>query len=179
MKFFFDLLPVLLFFVVYKVGGIYAATAAAIAASGAQLGWALLRRRRADPMQWVTLAIIGVFGGATLVLRDPTFIKWKPTVLYWLFAVVLFTSATVFKRNLLEAMMKGQIGLPAGVWRTLNLAWATFFAALGAANLYVAFHYAESTWVNFKAFGTTGLLLAFALAQGLFLARHVEEKGEG
>jgi intracellular septation protein len=179
MKFFFDLLPVLLFFAVYKVGGIYAATGAAIAAACSQIGWALVRHRRAEPMQWVSLGVIVVFGGATLVLRDTTFIKWKPTVLYWLFAVVLVTSATVFKRNLLEAMMKNQIGLPPAVWRNLNLAWATFFAALGAANLYVAFHYRESTWVNFKAFGTTGLLLAFALAQGVFLARHVEEKEQG
>lgn len=179
MKFFFDLLPVLLFFVAYKAAGIYPATGVAIAASVAQILWCLFRGRRVEPMQWVSLGVIAVFGGATLVLRDATFIKWKPTVLYWCFASALLASATLFKRNLLQLMMKGQIELPPSAWRNLNLAWAAFFAALGGANLYVAFHYTESTWVNFKAFGTTGLLLAFALAQGVFLARHLEEKEPG
>ena len=176
MKLLFDFLPILLFFAAYKVQGIYAATAVAIAASAAQIAWVLLRRRRVEPVQWVGLAVIAVFGGATLLLRDPTFIKWKPTVLYWLFSSVLFVSATFFDRNLIAALMRAQITLPPAVWRNLNLGWVGFFAALGGANLFVAYRFPESTWVNFKAFGTTALLLVFALAQGLVLQRYAEEK---
>lgn len=179
MKILFDFLPLVLFFAAYRLGGIYAATGVAMAASAAQIAWNLALRRRVEPVQWVGLAVIAVFGGATLLLHNPTFIKWKPTVLYWCFAAALLGSAKVFKRNLLEAMMKSQLTLPPAVWRNLNLAWALFFVALGIANLYVAFRFAEATWVNFKAFGTTGLLLAFALGQGVFLARHMEEKEPG
>jgi intracellular septation protein len=179
MKLFFEFFPFVLFFAAYKFKGIYFATATAIAAIAAQIAWSLLRRRNPPATQWASLAIIAVFGGATLVLRDPTFIKWKPTVLYWLFAVVLFVSATFFDRNLIAAMMRGQLTLPAAVWRNLNLGWASFFGALGGLNLFVAYRFSEGTWVNFKVFGTTGLLLAFALVQGLVLSRYAEEDESG
>ena len=109
MKFLFDLFPVILFFVAFKVQGIYAATAVAIAASFAQIGWLWLRRRKIDAMLWVSLAIIVVFGSATLLLHDETFIKWKPTVLYWMFALVLSVSAVFFRKNLIRTMMGEQI----------------------------------------------------------------------
>jgi intracellular septation protein len=176
MKFLFDLFPVILFFVAFKLQGIYAATAVAIAASFAQIGWLWLRGRKIDNMLWVSLAIIVVFGGATLLLHDETFIKWKPTVLYWLFASVLSVSALVFRKNLIRAMLGEQIQLPEPAWSKLNFSWVGFFACMGFLNLYVAFNFPTDTWVNFKLFGGMGLMLAFVIGQGLFLAKYVEQK---
>jgi intracellular septation protein len=152
------------------------ATAVAIAASVAQIGWLWLRRRKIDAMLWVSLAIIVVFGGATLLLHDETFIKWKPTVLYWMFASVLSVSALFFRKNLIRAMLGEQIQLPDPAWNKLNFSWAGFFAGMGFLNLYVAFNFSTDTWVDFKLFGGMGLMLAFVIAQGLFLAKYVEPK---
>jgi intracellular septation protein len=135
-----------------------------------------LRHRKVDNMLWVSLAIIGVFGGATLWLHDETFIKWKPTVLYWLFGAVLLVSDLVFRKNLIRAMMGKQLTLPDPVWRKLNLSWVLFFVVMGAANLYVAFRYSTDFWVNFKLFGGIGLMLAFVVAQGVMLSRYIEEE---
>ncbi|WIM06151.1 MAG: septation protein A [Candidatus Nitricoxidivorans perseverans] len=181
MKFLFDIFPVILFFATYKFAGIYAATAVAIAATLIQVGWVKFRHGKVDTMLWVSLGLIVFFGGATLLLRDPTFIKWKPTVLYWLFAAVLLVSATLLRKNLIRKMMEVQamVALPDPLWGKLNLAWVVFFVLMGVANLYVAFSFSEETWVNFKLFGGMGLMLAFIVAQGMFLARYVEEKKEG
>ncbi len=179
MKFLFDLFPVLLFFIAFKFAGIYAATSVAIAATFGQIGWMWWRKRKVDHMLWASLAIVSVFGGATLLLHDETFIKWKPTVLYWLFAAVLFFSATVMKKNLIRAMLEAQMALPEALWTKLNASWIGFFSFMGAANLYVAFVFAKddtALWVNFKLFGGMGLMLAFVLAQGVLLAKYVEEK---
>jgi intracellular septation protein len=176
MKFLFDLFPIILFFIAFKVQGIYAATAVAIAASFAQIGWVWLRRRKIDAMLWVSLAIIVVFGGATLLLHDETFIKWKPTVLYWMFASVLSVSALFFRKNLIRTMLGEQIQLPDPAWSKLNFSWAGFFAGMGFLNLYVAFNFPTDTWVDFKLFGGIGLMLAFVIAQGLFLAKYVDPK---
>jgi intracellular septation protein len=175
MKFLFDLFPVILFFAAFQLWDIYVATAVAIAASFAQIGWLALRRRKIEPMLWASLAIIVVFGGLTLALRDKTFIQWKPTVLYWLFAAVLAGGA-LSGRNLIRAMMSQQMRLPDPVWARLNWSWVGFFAFMGAANLYVAYNFSESAWVSFKLFGGMGLMLAFVLAQALLLSRYVEEK---
>jgi len=176
MKFLFDLFPVILFFIAFKLADIYVATAVAIGATCLQIGWLKLRRRRVEPMLWASLAIIGVFGGATLALQDETFIKWKPTVLYWLFGAVLAASALVFRRNLIRAMLSGQVQLPDPVWSRLNLSWVGFFVFMGALNLYVAYNYSTDLWVNFKLFGGMGLMLVFVVAQALVLARYAEEK---
>jgi len=176
MKFLFDLFPVLLFFVAFKLADIYVATGVAIGASVLQVAWLKLRGKRVDPMLWASLAIIAVFGGATLLLQDETFIKWKPTVLYWLFGAVLATSALVFRRNLIRSMLSEQMQLPDAVWSRLNLSWAGFFAFMGAANLYVAYNYSTDLWVNFKLFGGIGLMLLFILAQSVFLAKYVADK---
>lgn len=176
MKFLFDLFPVLLFFIAFKLADIYVATAVAIGATCLQIGWLKLRGRRVEPMLWASLAIIGVFGGATLALQDETFIKWKPTVLYWLFGAVLAASALVFRRNLVRAMLSGQLQLPDAVWSRLNFSWVGFFAFMGALNLYVAYNYSTDLWVNFKLFGGMGLMLVFVVAQALVLARYAEEK---
>lgn len=191
MKFLFDIFPVLLFFLAFKIWGIYTATAVAIAATILQVGWSWARHRKVDNMLWASLAIIVVFGGATLWLHDDTFIKWKPTVLYWLFGSILLGSDLFFRRNLIRAMMDKQIALPDPVWQKLNLSWIVFFALMGAANLYVAFPFAESfcasevsakaacendVWVNFKVFGGIGLMLVFVVVQGLMLSRHIESQ---
>jgi intracellular septation protein len=173
LKFLFDFFPVILFFVAFKAVDIYVATAVAIAATLAQIGYLLARRRRVSPMQWLSLVIIGVFGGATLLLHDETFIKWKPTVLYWAGAVS-FIVALAFGNNFVKAIMsEGGLELPQPVWTRLAIAWSGFFFLQGAINLWVAFHYSTATWVNFKLFGGMGLTVAFVLVQALWLTRHV------
>lgn len=176
MKFLFDLFPVVLFFIAFKIHGIYFATAAAIAATFGQIAWVWFRHRKVDQMLWVSLAVIVVFGGATLLLHDETFIKWKPTVLYWLFASALLFAEKLFKRNLIRSMMAHQLSLPDAVWSRLNLSWVAFFALMGGANLYVAYHFSTEHWVDFKLFGGLGLMLAFVLLQGLMLSRYLEDK---
>ena len=128
-------------------------------------------------MMWVTLGIIVVFGGATLFLHDETFIKWKPTVLYWLFALIL-AGAALTGRNLIRKLMGAQMELPGAVWNRLNWSWTAFFAVMGCVNLYVAGNYSTETWVNFKLFGSMGLMLVFVIGQALYLARHVQEPQE-
>jgi intracellular septation protein len=178
MKFLFDIFPVVLFFIAFKLSDIYVATGVAIAATCFQVGWTWLRGRKVENMVWVSLAVIVVFGGATLVLQDETFIKWKPTVLYWLFATVLAIAALGFRKNLIRAMMQGQMSLPDAVWDRLLASWVAFFAAMGVLNLVVAYQFSTDAWVNFKLFGGTGLLLVFVVLQALVLARHVEDKPE-
>ncbi len=178
MKFLFDLFPIILFFIAYKFFGIFTATAVAIGATFAQIAWVWHRHRKVDNMLWVSLGLIVVFGGATLLFKNPTFIKWKPTVLYWLFATILLAGDLLFGKNLIKAMMQKQVALPEIVWKKLNLSWAGFFAAMGGVNLYVAYNFPEDTWVNFKLFGILGMMLVFVLLQGVMLAKYVENDEE-
>ncbi len=175
MKLLFDLFPVILFFAVFKFAGVFAATAAAIVATFVQVGWVKYRHGKVDTMLWVSLGIITVFGGATLLLHDETFIKWKPTILYWFFSATLLISATFLKKNLMRALLHEKMTLPDFVWNRVNQAWSAFFALLGILNLYVAFNYSTDAWVNFKLFGATGIMLVFILAQAAMLAKYVEE----
>lgn len=184
MKFLFDLLPIILFFVSYQVypefgpksEAIYFATGVAIAATFAQIAWVHFRHGKVDRMLWVSLAIIVTLGGATLLFHDKTFIMWKPTVLYWVFALALLLSPLLFKKNLIKLMMEKQITAPEQVWGKLNLSWALFFTVMGFANLYVAFNFSEATWVKFKMFGTLGLMFVFVMLQGLMLSKYIEDK---
>jgi intracellular septation protein len=178
MKFLFDLFPIILFFAAFKAFDIYVATGVVIAATAAQIGWVWHRHGKVDTMLWVSLALVVVFGGATLILRDETFIKWKPTVLYWLFAATLFGSARFFGKNLIRAMLEKQVELPEGLWSRLNLAWIGFFAVMGVINLWVAFSFSTDTWVSFKLFGGMGLMIAFIVAQGMVLARYLPDEKE-
>src|SRR5258707_15025130 len=175
MKFLFDLFPVALFFVAIQIWDIFVATAVAIVGTILQVGYLLVRRKKVQPMLWASLVIIVVFGGLTLYLRDKTFILWKPTVLYWLFGAVLAGGA-LFGRNLIRALLSDQMRLPERIWARLNWSWVCFFAFMGVANLYVAFNYSTDLWVNFKLFGSTGLMLAFVVAQSLVLAKYLDEK---
>ena len=175
MKFLFDFFPVILFFVAYKVADIFVATGVAIAASIAQIAWVLARRHKVTNMQWMGLVIIVLFGGATLLLRDETFIKWKPTVLYWL-AGAVFLGALAFRTNLVKAVMSEGIELPEVIWTKLAIAWGVFFLFKGSLNLWVAYTFPTDVWVNFKLFGGMGLMLAFVIAQALWLSRHMPEE---
>ena len=175
MKFFFDLFPVILFFVAFKLYDIFVATAVAIAASILQILWVWWRHRQIEKMMWINLMIIIVFGGATLVLQDETFIKWKPTVLYWLFATGLLVSDAIFKKNLIQTMMEKQMALPIPVWNQLNISWIIFFVVMGLINLYVAFNFPIDTWVSFKLFGATGLMLVFIVGQILMLNKYLKD----
>lgn len=174
MKLLFDFLPIVLFFVAYKLADIYVATGALIVATLAQTAWLWLRQRRVETMPLVTAGLVLVFGGATLFLHDPIFVKWKPTVVNWLFALLFVGSRYIGQKTLLERMMGGQLELPGAVWIKLTYAWTIFFLAMGAVNLYVAFAFDENTWVNFKLFGFLGLTVLFILAQAAYMSRHVK-----
>lgn len=215
MKFLADFLPVILFFVAYKLHGIYAATVVAIAAAALQLGWTRWRHGRIEKMHLATLALLLLFGGLTLALRDPIFVMWKPTIINWLFAMAFLASVWIGEKPLTERMMGVAVQAPRPVWRRLNWAWVGFFVVSGLVNLYVIYfgsgffaaqqsliaasgerqvdlaqclssfsgelltlceaaHASEEIWVNFKLFGMMGLTLAFVLAQGFYLARHMQ-----
>lgn len=174
MKFLFDLFPVILFFVAFKFFDIFVATAVAIVATAVQIGWVLARHRKVSNMQWASLFIIGLFGGATLILRDETFIKWKPTVLYWL-AGVTFLGALAMGKNLVKSVMAEGLELPEPVWFKLCVAWGIFFLFKGTLNLYVAYTFPTDFWVNFKLFGGMGLMLAFVVAQALWISRYLPD----
>lgn len=178
-----DILPVLLFFAVFKlhadpVQGVLAATGVAMAVTLLQVAYTWLRHRRANRTQLITLALVVGLGGATLLFRDPVFIKWKPTAIYWLFALTLLGSHFVGDKPILQRMMGHALTLPAPIWRRANLAWAGFFALMGAANVYVAFHYSLDAWVNFKTYWALGATFAFVVASGAWLGRHAEETTE-
>lgn len=205
MKFLFDLLPIFLFFSAFKYyeshkeaaaellntlfsslgfasgflpsqSPILVATLVVMVATALQIAYVRLRHGKVDAMLWISLILVTVFGGLTLVLHDETFIKWKPTLLDWLFTLVLLVSARFFNRNLIRAMMEKQVQLPEPLWRNLNYAWAAFFAFMGVLNLYIAFNFSTDIWVNFKLFGGIGLTLLFVLAQGIFLTKHIPQE---
>ncbi len=204
MKLFFDFLPIILFFGSFKyaeshpewaaefatrhLGGMVAggtvsvaqapvllATFVVIIATLAQVVWLKARGRKVDTMLWVSLALVVVLGGATIYFQSDTFIKWKPSALYWAMGLALWLSPLITGKNLMKVLLGEQMQLPARIWHRLNFAWIAFFALMGILNLWVAYNFSLDTWVNFKLFGTLGLMLIFTLAQGLLLARHIED----
>ena len=206
MKLLFDFLPIVLFFGMFKyaeadpqwassfasqylgfavAGGSVAtsiapvllATAVVILATGLQVGWLLARGRKVDTMLWVSLGLVIVLGGATIWFQNATFIKWKPSVLYWAMGLAFWLSPLLFGKNLLRMLIGGQIELPAPVWQRLNFAWVAFFGLMGLANIFVAYTFSTDTWVNFKLFGGIGLTLLFTLAQGIYLGRYMDTGG--
>jgi intracellular septation protein len=205
MKLLFDFLPIILFFVAFKVADANKAAAAAFATSHfgfmvsggivgpeeapvllatvvvviatlLQVAVLLARGKKVDMMLWVSLALVVVMGGLTIWLHSETFIKWKPTLLYWVMAAVLAVAWLGWRKNLIRLLLGQQLNLPEAVWLRLNFAWASFFAAMGALNLWVAYTFSTPAWVNFKLFGIMGLLLVFALAQGVYLSRHIRDE---
>ena len=207
MKLLLDFLPVILFFGTFKYaegrsdwaarfatdhfgfivsGGVVGideapvllATVVVIVATSLQIAYLLARRRKIDLMLWITFVLVVVLGGATIWFHNATFIKWKPSVLYWAMGLAFWLSQALWRRNLLQTLIGEQLELPIAVWQRLNFAWIAFFALMGLLNLYVAYSFSTSTWASFKAFGATGLMLAFMVAQGLYLSRHLKPEAE-
>jgi intracellular septation protein len=174
MKLLIDFFPIILFFVTFKWAGIFYATAVAIVATLIQIAWLFKKNGHVEAMHWISLGVIVVFGGATLLTQNETFIKWKPTILYALMGGVLLIGQFIFKRNFLKSLMGSQMVLPEAVWRQLLLSWVGFFSFMGLLNLWVAYNFDTDTWVNFKMFGGLGLMVVFVILQALFLSRHVQ-----
>ena len=205
MKILLDFLPILLFFGAFKyaeghkewaasfatehlgfmvAGGVVGpgeapvllATVVVVLATLAQVVWLKARGKKVDMMLWISLALVTVLGGLTVWLHSETFIKWKPTGLYWAMGLSFLISQFMLRRNLLKLMLGEQLQLPEPVWARLSLAWVAFFTAMGLINLWVAFSFSTDTWVNFKLFGGIGLMLLFTLAQGLYISKHLPEE---
>lgn len=175
MKFLFDFFPIILFVIAFKMGDIYLATIAAIVASIIQVLWSRYKTGRFEKLPLITLATIVILGGATLFFKNELFIKWKPTVLYWVLALALLISQFIGKKPLMQRLLEQNVGLPMRIWYQLNLSWALFFTAMGIINLYVVYHFDTNTWVNFKLFGTLGLTLIFIVIQGFYMAKYFKQ----
>ncbi len=204
MKLFLDFLPIILFFAAFKyseahkawassfassqfgflvAGGtvgqdeapVLLATVVVIIATMAQVAWLKLRGRKVDTMLWVSLVLVVVLGGLTIYFHSETFIKWKPSILYWAMGLSFWLSPLLFGKNLLRTLLGEQFELPLKVWHRLNFAWIAFFGIMGFVNLWVAFNFSTDTWVNFKLFGAMGLMLVFTVAQGLYLGRYMKD----
>ncbi len=192
MKLFFDFLPIVLFFIAYKLGGgiyhfdgqeydikgIYVATAVMIVATLVQNAYSWFMHGKLEKSHLITLVLVVVLGGATLWLQDPNFIMWKPTVVNWLFAAGFLGAQLFTSQSLLERMMSEHLQLPDAAWSRLIVAWILFFILSGIANIYVAFNFDEATWVNFKLFGLLGLTIVFIIGQSFYLSRHIIEPTE-
>jgi intracellular septation protein len=174
MKLLFDFLPILLFFVAYKVYGIYAATVVAIAASLIQVTVHRIKNKRFETMHLITFFSILVLGSATLFSHNDIFIKWKPTILYWVLGIAFIASSIFAKKPMIQSLMEKSIAMPTEIWQRLNIGWSVFFILLGAVNLFVVYHYSTNTWVNFKLFGTLGLTLLFVVLQSLYMAKYIQ-----
>ena len=196
MKLLFDLFPVILFFTAFKVAEgqpdaaialaerfmgegltamtapVFIATVVAIAATFLQVGWLLIRGRKIEPMLWISLAVIVVFGSLTLYLRNEMFIKWKPTILYWIFGGILVYGNIVGRNFIRLLLSKAEIEMPDGAWAKLQNMWIGFFGVMGVVNLFVAYLCSTDTWVNFKLFGLMGLTLVFTIGIGVFMTKH-------
>lgn len=175
MKQFLDFLPLVVFSIVYKLYDIYYASGALIVASALVLVYTWLRYRKVEKVALITFVLVAIFGSLTLYYHNAEFIKWKVTVIYTLFAAALLISQFVLGKPLIQRMLDKEIQLPARVWNNLNIAWAVFFLACGAANIYITFWLPQSVWVNFKVFGLTGLTLVFTLLSGIYIYRHMAE----
>lgn len=176
MKLLFDFFPIVLFFIVFKFYGIYTATAVAMVSSLSQVILYRLKFQHYEKMHLISLLIIVVLGSATLFFHNPWFIKWKPTGIYWVTALVFLASSFMGKKPLIQRMMDSNVSLKTKIWHRLNIAWTIFFILMGALNLYVAYYYDTDTWVNFKLFGGVGFTLLFVLIQAFYLTKHMDEK---
>ena len=174
MKVFFDYLPIICFFIVYKIYGIYAATAATIVITMILVGFSLIKNRKLEPVPLITLIMVVLLGGLTLILHDEIFIKWKPSIVYWIFTIALLGSQWFTKKNIMQRMMSTKIDMPTAIWERINYAWGVFFLLLGGINLYVVYHFSTTTWVNFKLFGTLVLILVFAILQAMYMAKYIK-----
>jgi intracellular septation protein len=178
MKLFFDFFPIIAFFIAYKVYDIYAATIVAIVAIFLQIGITFAKGQKPEMMHWITLVLITVMGGATLFLHNEMFIKWKPTAVYWVLALILGGSQFFTNKTAVQRLLEKNITLPQKVWKSLNFGWCSFFSIMGILNLYVVYQFDTNTWVNFKLFGTLGLTILFVIIQGIYLAPFIQEPSD-
>jgi intracellular septation protein len=183
MKFLFDFFPIVLFFITFKLydnqhEGILAATGVVIAATIVQVLITWFRERKIEKAHIICLVMVVVLGGITLALDDEIYIKWKPTALYWVFALVFLGSHFIGEKLIVTRLLGGQISLPDQIWKNLNISWVIFFILVGFLNLYVVYNYDTATWVNFKLFGVTGLMLVFLIGQGFYFNRYLPDEDE-
>lgn len=179
MQLFYEIFPVFLFFLAFKFYGIYVATVVGIVSTFMQLILTRIFSRKWDKKQMITLAIFLVFGGMTLYFHNPIFVKWKPTIIFWLFALVLLITQLFTHKPLIQRMMEGMLQdkghIPATIWKRLNLMWTFFFSLMGGINIFIAYAYSDEIWVNFKFYGITAALLIFSVLQALYLSRYMPE----
>ncbi|MCG6200307.1 septation protein A [Psychromonas antarctica] len=178
MKQFFEFIPLVIFFAIYKMVDIYAATASLIVTTGLMLAYNYFKHGKVEKMHLITFLMVSVFGGLTLILHDDLFIKWKVTAVYALFSIALLVSQFFFKKPIIKQMLGKELILPDNVWNNLNVAWAILFAALGILNIYVAFNLSQDVWVNFKVFGLLGVTLVFTALSGLYLYKYLPVAAE-
>ncbi len=179
MQLFYEIFPVFLFFLAFKFYGIYVATVVGIVTTFLQVLFNRFSFGKWDRKQLVTLVVFLLFGGLTLYFHDPIFVKWKPTIIYWIFALVIIGSQVMTQKPLIQRLMGHMLdekgAVPARVWKQLNLFWGLFFAALGGVNLYVAYNYSNDAWVNFKFYGVTSALFVLSIVQAIYLMRFLSE----
>lgn len=177
MQLLYDFLPVFLFFIAFKFYGIYVATVVGIIVTALQVLLTTIWMRKLDKKQLITLIVFVVFGGMTLYFHNPLFVKWKPTVVFWVFSLVFIGSHFIGKKPLiqrmLEHMVDGEHPVPGLVWKKLNIVWALFFILLGGINLYVAYQFSTETWVNFKLYGILSILFIFSIFQAFYLSKYL------
>ena len=178
MKQLLEFIPIILFFITYKIYDIYTATAVIIVATIIQVGYTWFKFKKVEPMQWITLGLIIVMGGATIYLQNEQFIKWKLTIIEWLFGLAFLGSQLFGKKPFVERMMGANLELPANIWKRLNLMWAAFFISVGFINIYVLQNYNTDDWVTFKTFGVPGLMIIFIIFQMLLIYKHIPETEE-
>lgn len=175
MKLLFDFFPIFFFFISYKFFGIFVATLVAIIASALQLGIFWFKNRRFEFIHVITFLMVLILGSATLFYHNEMFIKWKPTVIYWILALFFFGSQFLGQKNVLQRMLGNKFDLPHPIWRRLNFSWIVFFLIVGFINLFVVYHFTTSFWVNFKLFGVLGMTLAFGFLQSLYIGKYLEK----
>ena len=178
MKQLLEFIPILLFFIAYKVYDIYIATAVVIVATIIQVAFAWFKYRKIETMQWITLGLVIVFGGATIILHDEQYLKWKFSIIEWLFGLAFLSSHFFGKKTFIERMMSSNLTLPANIWQRLNFSWASFFISVGFINVYVMYNYNTDDWVTFKTFIAPALMVVFMVLQISFLYKYIPDTKE-
>ncbi len=178
MKQLLEFIPILLFFIAYKLYDIYVATAVVIGATIIQVAIAWFKYRKVETMQWITLGLVIVFGGATIVLHDEQYLKWKFSIIEWLFGLAFLGSHVIGEKTFIERMMSSNLTLPANIWTRLNFSWASFFISVGFINVYVMYNYSTDDWVNFKTFVAPALMVVFMVVQMALLYKYIPDTKE-
>ena len=178
MQLFIEYFPLLVFFIINSIAGIYWATGSLIVAAFVQIFYYKFKKEKIPAKQWIIFGLIVVFGGLTIYLQNDAFLKWKVTIINAFFAAALLISNTLFKKNIIKEFLSESLSLPENIWSRLNLAWALFFLFCSGLNYYIAFNYALDTWVNFKVFGLTGLMFLFSITSILFLYKYLSVEAD-